>query len=234
MDSSGNFHLNVTHGFGISREGRKLAVMMSETTILYSLGRKIVVHDLEHNKQRAIDVGGKVKAVTSLQVCPRKRYLAISEMPNATGNPPQVSIIDLEAEKPKRLRTLVHVNESAEVVVTGSKYVDVDFSNDSKLVVAVTNEPTYTIIVWDWFRTRRVGSYDVRTMINRVCFNPFDTGQLSTSGAEHFRLWKVQENILKAYPTFQGVTPGTIITDHTWTNDDRLVAVTDAAKCANH
>ena len=83
----GNFHLNVTHGFGISREGRKLAVMMSETTILYSLGRKIVVHDLEHNKQRAIDVGGKVKAVTSLQVCPRKRYLAISEMPNATGNP---------------------------------------------------------------------------------------------------------------------------------------------------
>ena len=142
---------------------------------------------------------------------------------------PQVSIIDLEAEKPKRLRTLVHVNENAEVVVTGSKYVDVDFSKDSKLVVAVTNEPTYTIIVWDWFRTRRVGSYDVRTMINRVCFNPFDTGQLSTSGAEHFRLWKVQENILKAYPTFQGVTPGTFITDHTWTNDDRLVAVTDAA-----
>ena len=117
--------MNVTHGFGISREGRKLAVMMSETTILYSLGRKIVVHDLEHNKQRAIDVGGKVRAVTSLQVCPRKRYLAISEMPNATGSPPQVSIIDLEAEKPKRLRTLVHVNENAEVVVTGSKYVDV-------------------------------------------------------------------------------------------------------------
>ena len=34
---------------------------------------------------------------------------------------------------------------------------------------------------------------------------------------------------MKAYPTFQGVTPGTFITDHTWTNDDRLVAVTDAA-----
>ena len=31
----------------------------------------------------------------------------------------------------------MHV-ENAEVVVTGSKYVDVDFSNDSKLVVAVT------------------------------------------------------------------------------------------------
>ena len=59
MDSVGNFHLNVTINFGISREGRKLAVMMSETTILYSLGRKIVVHDLEHNKQRAIDVGGR-------------------------------------------------------------------------------------------------------------------------------------------------------------------------------
>ena len=44
-----------------------MAVMMSETTILYSLGRKIVVHDLEHNKQRAIDVGGK--GVQRLSLC---------------------------------------------------------------------------------------------------------------------------------------------------------------------
>ena len=148
-------HLNVTHGFGISRRP-EVGRVMSETTILYSLGRKIVVHDLEHNKQRAIDVGGKVRAVTSLQVCPRKSYLAISDLPNASGRPPQVSIIDLEAEKPKRLRTLVHVNENAEIVVTGSKYVDVDFSNDSKLVVAVTKANIYYCV--GLFRTRRVGS----------------------------------------------------------------------------
>ncbi len=229
MDDLGKFHLNVTHGFGVSKEGRNLAVMMSETSILYSLGRKIVIHDIEHNKQKAIDIGSKVKAVTSLQVGPKKRYLAICEEPNVKSNPPQVSVIDLKAEKPKRLRTLLNLNDAAEIVVTGSKYVDVDFSKDSKLIVAVTNEPTFTIIVWDWFRTRRVGAYDVRTMINRVRFNPFDAGQISSSGGDHFRLWKVQENVLKAYPNFQGVTPGTIVTDHTWTKDDRLIAVTDSA-----
>jgi WD40 repeat protein len=229
MDDLGKFHLNVTHGFGVAKEGRNLAVMMSETSMLYSLGRKIVIHDIEHNKQKAIDIGSKVKAITSLQVCPKKRYLAISEEPNVASNPPQVSIIDLKAEKPKRLRTLLNLNEAAELVVTGSKYTDVDFSADSKLIVAVSNEPTFTIVVWDWFRTHRVGSYDVRTMVNRVRFNPFDSGQISSSGGDHFRLWKVQENVLKAYPHFQGVKPGTIVTDHIWTKDDRLIAVTDNA-----
>ena len=79
MDDLGKFHLNVTHGFGVSKEGRNLAVMMSETSILYSLGRKIVIHDIEHNKQKAIDIGSKVKAITGLQVGPKKRYLAICE-----------------------------------------------------------------------------------------------------------------------------------------------------------
>jgi cilia- and flagella-associated protein 57 len=221
--------LDITFGFGTSLEGRSPVCMLNEHDVIYSLGKKIVLHNLNKNMQMVLPMTPRTKSISAFEACSRKRYLAVCEIPATPSEPPQVSILDLESSPVKRLRTLLNVTDDGELAQTGTAYLDVGFSADSKLVVAICNEPKYTIVVWEWFRTRRVGAYDIRTQVSRVRFNPFDAAQVSTSGNNHLRLWKVQENVLKAYPAFQGLPTGLNITDHSWTQDDRMVAISDRA-----
>ena len=222
-------HLGVTFGFGVSFEGRNLVVMLNNHEVIYSLGKKLIRHNISKNTQITLPATPRIESISSFQVSPNSRYVAVCEVPTAAMEPPQVSILDLESNPVKRARTLLNTSQDGTTSDTYSKYTDIDFSFNSKMVVAISNEPSFTVVVWDWFRSRRVGAYDIRTPVDRVRFNPFDSGQVSTSGNDHLRLWKVQENVLKAYPIFQGLPKGMTVTDHTWTLDDRLIAVSDRA-----
>ena len=171
---------------------------------------------------------------------------------------PQVSIIDLiSGSGPKRLRTLVaaedtHLSftldaDSAAAVMTtaavasdggsinGSSLLSspnftcADFSRDSKLLLCLVGAPYNGLVVFDWFRSRKIGTCTINARVTRCRFNPIDSGQISTSGPQHLRLWKVQEGMLKGYPTIQGLSGagGVAFTDHAWTNDDRMAVTTD-------
>lgn len=89
--------------------------------------------------------------------------------------------------------------------------------------------PEYSAIAWDWHnknKSRVMGKFDFgKTVVTKITFNPNDSHQVCTSGQNHWKLWRIQENTFKPMPTFHGVG-NHIFTDHCWLSDDRLAATT--------
>jgi WD40 repeat protein len=63
------------------------------------------------------------------------------------------------------------------------------------------------------------------TVVTKITFNPNDSHQVCTSGVNHWKLWRIQENTFKPMPNFQGVGNHTF-TDHCWLGDDKLAGCT--------
>ena len=78
--------------------------------------------------------------------------------------------------------------------------VSLKFSQDSKYVAfIVTDGVDCKAVAYDWFHKARVfGHIDFpKSQIKRISFNPKDNHQVCTSGHNHWKLWRVQENTFK-------------------------------------
>ena len=234
----------VLRGLGTTKiAGREQALMTSDKEMLYVVGRNVVWHNIIRDKVRVLPQTPRVQRILAIAVCPKRRYVAVCEQQDASYGSsalPQVSIIDLiSGNGPKRLRTLIATEDThlsfnaAAVNIDGSAaplptFACADFSKDSKSLLCLVGAPYNGLVVFDWFRSRKVGTATVNASITRCRFNPTDSSQISTSGPQHLRVWKVQEGMLKGYPTIQGIAAtGASITDHGWTKDDRIAVTTD-------
>ena len=168
--------------------------------------------------------------------------------------PTSLNIDLISGSGPKRLRTLVaaedtHLSfnldpDAAAIAASGlhesssdnghytlssPNFTCADFSRDSKLLLCLVGAPYNGLVVFDWFRSRKVGTCTINAHVTRCRFNPTDSAQISTSGPQHLRMWKVHEGLLKGFPSINGIAcPGDVAyTDHAWTNDDRMAVTTD-------
>ena len=60
-------------------------------------------------------------------------------------------------------------------------------------------------VVWEWQRSKQISTCELSGFVNSVRFNPMDASQISTSGPNHLRMWRIQADVLKPYPPFGGV-----------------------------
>ena len=243
MSNSNHVTSQAIRGLGISRiNGREQALMTSEKEMLYVVGRNVMWHNIVRDRVRVLPQTPRVQKIIALAVCPKRRYVAVCEQQDASYGSaalPQVSIIDLiSGAGPKRLRTLIATEDThlsfntiANADGTASPmptFACADFSKDSKSLLCLVGAPYNGLVVFDWFRSRKVGTCTVNAAITRCRFNPTDSSQVSTSGPQHLRVWKVQEGMLKGYPTIQGIGgTNASVTDHDWTRDDRIAVTTD-------
>lgn len=103
-------------------------------------------------------------------------------------------------------------------------------SHDGKLVCCQAANASWTLIVWDWVRSRQVAIVDVHCKVTRVRFNAIDMAQISTSGGNVLRLWTMSEYTLKVFSSFKSgdETKSKHVThyvDHVWLPGDCLVAL---------
>lgn len=103
-------------------------------------------------------------------------------------------------------------------------------SHDGKLVCCQAANASWTLIVWDWVRSRQVAIADVHCKVTRVRFNAIDMAQISTSGGNVLRLWTMSEYTLKVFSSFKSgdETKSKHVThyvDHVWLPGDCLVAL---------
>ena len=119
--------------------------------------------------------------VLGLALDSKRRYLAVCELVDealgksngvdngkATGNDrrAQVSVYDLKATPAiKKIRTLTHELEDR---VSSREFISATFSGDGKQLACQTSAPDFTVVVWDWFRSRRVGSCAIKSRIRSV------------------------------------------------------------------
>ena len=63
--------------------------------------------------------------------------------------------------------------------------------------------------------------------IKRLTFNPKDNNQIVTSGNNHWRLWKIQENIFKPMPQFSAKIPQNHnFVDQVWLDEEKQMTTT--------
>ena len=234
----------VLRGLGVTKvQGREQALMTSDKDMVYVAGRNVMWHNVVRDRVRVLPQTPRVQSILAVAVCPKRRYVAICEQQDHSHGQhnvlPQVSIIDLiSGAGPKRLRTLIatedtHLSFGGVSNPDGSEplppnFTCAEFSKDSKSLLCLVGAPYNGLVVFDWFRSRKVGTCTINASVTRCRFNPTDSSQVSTSGPQHLRVWKVQEGLLKGFPTIQGVgSTGASVTDHAWTNDDRLAVTTD-------
>jgi WD40 repeat protein len=73
----------------------------------------------------------------------------------------------------------------------------VDFSSDSKLLVAVADDPDLTIVVWHWEKDKISHQCQLLNMskekvdVTRVCFPPNDKTCVTTSGHMSLKMWSL-------------------------------------------
>jgi len=62
-------------------------------------------------------------------------------------------------------------------------------------------------------------------VVTKITFNPNDNHQVCTSGQNHWKLWRIQENIYKPMSNFPAMGNHNI-TDHCWMDKERLAGCT--------
>ena len=150
-----------------------------------------------------------------MAVAPNKRAIAVCERTDEPGTA-QVSVYHVA--NCKRMRTLTHPLRG--------DFVSCCFSGDSKLLAAVgTGEgDAAQIVVWSWEQSRVVRSSGSAVhhsgggaRATRVCFNPDDSRQLTTSGPSHLRIWyATPDGVAKVHSLLPASRDKDTFADHAW------------------
>eukprot|EP00658_Telonema_sp_P-2_P047119 TRINITY_DN3566_c0_g1_i2.p1 TRINITY_DN3566_c0_g1~~TRINITY_DN3566_c0_g1_i2.p1 ORF type:complete len:975 (+),score=316.30 TRINITY_DN3566_c0_g1_i2:221-3145(+) len=216
------------------------------STILYSVGRRVVVHNLDTNntnvpKMRFVPENDRLDAVVGLAVSPNHKYAAVCERvlpePGAQGAGKellsQVEVYNLHAPTLKK-RALLQYPEIAK-----KEWRGVCFSADNHFIAVQSGPPDWLIVIWNWGApTPKVvatssGRIDTKGFeVTRLSFAPFDniSTVLVASGPRTLQFYKHTEGTLKAFSANIGKREMPDITDHSYLNDEVMVVTTAAGE----
>lgn len=153
-----------------------------------------------------------------------RKLLAVAEY-NEFENVSQVAVLYIKSPNSVRRLKELRVPE-----VTGQEeFITLGFSYDSKLLAAVSNEQ-HIGIVWDWYRDKVRGKFNLGSLITRITINPKFSHLVSTSGPNHWKTWRIEEKTFKQQPMFSKLTQNQNFVDHDWIDENTVIAVTDMAE----
>lgn len=109
-----------------------------------------------------------------------------------------------------------------------TKFSCLTFANDSKHLIAVTGEPTPTMLFYNWEKGKVESSCDVGysqnpdSRITCVAGNPVDLGILALGGAYAFKFLTVSETLWRVYGFNKA--DSLLVTSMAWISQERLLA----------
>lgn len=172
--------------------------------------------------------------VTALAFNARRKLLAVCVMPtNPDKDRCSCVVFSIGICKgynmPSFMAKLAHTAASWQDDV----YRSAAFSPDSTFLVCVTRPPSNLAIGYDWQTERVAFIANVGNEVRTLAFHPRDSMELSTSGSQHLRLWRLlHKQQLKARPKIGGcnfdvsVSGSVDFTLHVWLENELLVAGT--------
>ena len=134
------------------------------------------------------------------------------------GDVAQLAVIDLkQSTRNRRVRELQLDHFSGLVTA-------VAFSQDVRFIAGVIGNVAF---LWDWSRKVMVGKEALVPNITRITVNPKDNHIVSTSGNNHWKVWRVEEGSFKEQPLYSKLSQNQYFTDHDWVDAETLIAITD-------
>ncbi|GMI61044.1 hypothetical protein ScalyP_jg11340, partial [Parmales sp. scaly parma] len=168
---------------------------------------------------------------------PPNAAIIIYKLPRLEKSPAAAGTAVVEVVKevvlPKRYRTITYAPEESHQADT---FCESAFSTDGKMLYVQAEAPEYTLLVYDWSRSKLLASLELQVEASRIC-SPMDSTALSritTSGPSHLCFWSLGPGgrSLSPCPPALGLSPFLVnssITDHAWAHDGgRVVACTSS------
>lgn len=186
---------------------------------------RAAVHDDDGGNDGGSSGGGATVMVYSLASnAQQQQQRAAGRMEDTPASFPRANTAP--QNDAKRLRGSFRVSLSFDV----ERFCGTALSHDGKLVCCQAANANWTLVVWDWLRSRQVALVDVHCKVTRVRFNSIDIAQISTSGGNLLRLWTMSEYTLRVFSSFKSgdETKAKHVThyvDHVWLPGDCLVAL---------
>jgi cilia- and flagella-associated protein 57 len=144
-------------------------------------------------QQRFIPCTPTASSITAISISPNLKSLAVAEAPSADGDTRAcISVYDLQTLK--RRKTL-STSETGNAV-----YVDLHFSSDSRMLLAQSGAPDWTLLLWSWEKAKvssstRTGAPAASLL--SVRFAPGDSGLVSVLGTNFLRILRCVDSSLK-------------------------------------
>ncbi|XP_075215374.1 testes of unusual size [Lycorma delicatula] len=211
--------LQVRLFLGLNNTIKGNATYVTDHDILYPAGGLLIIHNYTQKQQKYIKLSDSQKVISMIVVSPNKKIVALAEK----GEKPSITLYDLTTLKKKKVLGLPY--ESAV-----HEFASVTFTFDSKYVVAVTGDPDWMMLYYNWEK----GKVETSTKANsppantgpivQVATNPTDNTVVSLVGPGIFRLLSVSDMVWRQYG-FQKAEnfPLTCVC---WLTSDRVIAGT--------
>ncbi|XP_012224330.2 cilia- and flagella-associated protein 57 [Linepithema humile] len=195
------------------------AYYITDTEILYPVGNVLAIHNILQQQQKLIRLPDKYN-VNAICVSPNKKYTALSEV----GDKPTISVYDLSSLK---RRKLLGIPFDAPGV---TRFTCLDFTFDSKSLVAITGEPDQTMLFYNWEKGKVESTFKLANPQNPSAIaellscNPTDASVLAVGGMYTFKFLTVSETVWRPYGFAKA--ENLLVCSMTWLDGDRLLVGT--------
>lgn len=151
--------LSCKYIFGLQSRLRQNVAFVDDHTICYPAGHYIVIYNLQDKSQKFISASLSASGISALAISPSKRFLALAETTNASGE--LGSVIHIFDLKTLRKRKVLANAESS----NRSSFNALSFSSDNQLLLSLSSSPESELLCWNWSKAKILAS----TKSGRIC-----------------------------------------------------------------
>ena len=220
--------LSKRHAFGIKSDVSGCINWLDDHTLIYPVGRNVVMHNVQSNAQKFFLTSERTDAISAIALSPNKKFIAIAE----SGEHPQVQIVDTTTRK---RRKVLNVSD-----LGSDRFVALHFSADGRHLVTQGGAPQWNLLYWNWERSKPLAQVQVTRdkgqpaprdaqLVTHVSINPRDPQHVVVSGNGLFRFYRYVDALLKHVPGGLGRAHTQNFTAHSWISDDRIIVATENA-----
>ncbi|CAF4793044.1 unnamed protein product [Pieris macdunnoughi] len=216
-------HISARVYYGLRTDIQYNAHYLTDSEIIYPAGGVIVIHNHLQKKQKFIRLQDKHKPIKSLVLAPNRRWLALNEIAEE-GQKPYITIYDLTTYKRRKILTVPFENSTAR------EFACVQFTFDSKYLVAITGEPDWYLYYYNWDKGKveshaKAQNPSGQGIVESVQCNPADATLVVITGPYTFRIMNVAETVWRQWGWCKA--ENIVITSCMWLTPDRIMFGTD-------
>ncbi|XP_063616617.1 cilia- and flagella-associated protein 57 isoform X2 [Cydia splendana] len=209
--------------YGLRTDIQFNAHYVNESDIIYPAGGVIVIYNHIQKKQKFIRLQDKHKPIKSLVLAPNRRWLALNEIAEE-GQKPIITIYDLTTCKRRKILTVPFENSTAR------EFACLQFTFDSKYLVAITGEPDWYLYYYNWDKGKveshaKAQNPSGQGTVESVQCNPADATLVVITGPYTFRIMNVAETVWRQWGWCKAENIN--ITTCMWLTPDRIMFGTD-------
>ncbi|KAF5287488.1 hypothetical protein FQA39_LY04116 [Lamprigera yunnana] len=210
--------------YGLRTDVKGNAQFISDDEVIYPVGGLLAANNFAQKRQRFVRLPEKGKNVTRILISPNQKIIAIAER----GDKPTIYLYDSATLKKKK-----HLQIPPDRENNAREFFAMDFTYDSKAIVAITGEPDWFMYMYKCERGKVESSVKGNNLnntgtVSKVACNPNDINLVAIVGSTVFKLMACSEKVWRQFGYSK--SDNLNLSDVIWLTQDRLLAATVEGK----